>query len=317
MTTAFISHPDTLLHIMDGSHPESPARITAIRKALADSGLDRELQQHQAPLAKDRHLLRVHSERYVQYIRSIAPQAGLVRLDPDTAMGPMSLSAALHATGAVILATDLVMAGKADNAFCCVRPPGHHAGRERAAGFCIFNHVAAGIAHAIAEYGLERIAIIDFDVHHGDGSEDIFRDNPHVMLCSTFQHPFYPGRGADSRTERMVNVPLPAYTDGSEFRQAVEREFAPALERFRPQMLFVSAGFDAHADDPLAQLQLETEDYVWITEFILEIAQRHAQGRIVSSLEGGYALTALAQAATAHIRTLARRKPDTLPGAAV
>ena len=305
MTTAYISHPDTLLHVMDGNHPESPARISAIRQALATNGLDRSLRQYQAPAAEDRHLLRVHSARYVQYIRSVAPQAGLVRLDPDTMMGPVSLSAALHATGAVILATDLVMRGEADNAFCCIRPPGHHAGRERAAGFCIFNHVATGVAHAIAEYGLERVAIIDFDVHHGDGTEDIFKDNPKVMLCSTFQHPFYPGRGADSRSDRMINVPLPAYTDGPGFRSAVEQEFAPALARFKPQMVFVSAGFDAHTDDPLAQLMLETEDYVWMTEFIHGVALQYAEGRIVSSLEGGYALPALAQAATAHIRVLA------------
>ena len=305
MTTAYISHPDTLLHVMDGNHPESPARISAIRQALATNGLDRSLRQYQAPAAEDRHLLRVHSARYVQYIRSVAPQAGMVRLAPDTMMGPVSLSAALHATGAVILATDLVMRGEADNAFCCIRPPGHHAGRERAAGFCIFNHVATGVAHAIAEYGLERVAIIDFDVHHGDGTEDIFKDNPKIMLCSTFQHPFYPGRGADSRSDRMINVPLPAYTDGPGFRSAVEQEFAPALARFKPQMVFVSAGFDAHTDDPLAQLMLETEDYVWMTEFIRDIAQRYAEGRIVSSLEGGYALPALAQAATAHIRVLA------------
>ena len=305
MTTAYISHPDTLLHVMDGNHPESPARISAIRQALATNGLDRSLRQYEAPAAEDRHLLRVHSARYVQYIRSVAPQAGLVRLDPDTMMGPMSLSAALHATGAVILATDLVMRGEADNAFCCIRPPGHHAGRERAAGFCIFNHVATGVAHAIAEYGLERVAIIDFDVHHGDGTEDIFKDNTKVMLCSTFQHPFYPRRGADSRSDRMINVPLPAYTDGPGFHAAVEREFAPALARFKPQMVFVSAGFDAHTDDPLAQLMLETEGYVWMTEFIRDIAQRYAEGRIVSSLEGGYALPALAQAATAHIRVLA------------
>ena len=304
MTTAYISHPDTLLHVMDGNHPESPARISAIRQALATNGLDRSLRQYQAPAAEDRHLLRVHSARYVQYIRSVAPQAGLVRLDPDTMMGPVSLSAALHATGAVILATDLVMRGEADNAFCCIRPPGHHAGRERAAGFCIFNHVATGVAHVIAEYGLERVAIIDFDVHHGDGTEDIFKDNPKVMLCSTFQHPFYPGRGADSRSDRMINVPLPAYTDGPGFRNAVEQEFAPALARFKPQMVFVSAGFDAHTDDPLAQLMLETEDYVWMTEFICGVALRYAEGRIVSSLEGGYALPALAQAATAHISVL-------------
>lgn len=305
MTTAFISHPDTLLHVMDGRHPESPARISAIKNEVIVSGLYRSLQGHDAPYASDDQLMRVHSARYVEYIRSIAPQAGLVRLDPDTAMGPMTLSAALHASGAVILGTDLVMQSKVQNAFCCVRPPGHHAGRENSAGFCIFNHVAAGAAHAIAQHGLERVAIIDFDVHHGDGTEDIFKDNPKVMLCSTFQHPFYPGRGADSRSERMINVPLPAGTDGKRFRQAVQDEFAPALERFKPQMVFISAGFDAHADDPLAQLALVKEDYVWMTEFIMDMARRHAQERVVSSLEGGYELPALAESATAHIRTLA------------
>jgi acetoin utilization deacetylase AcuC-like enzyme len=263
------------------------------------------LQIHEAPMAATEQLQRVHSPEYIDYIRGIAPRAGQVRLDPDTAMGPMTLSAALHAAGATVLATDLVMHGKADNAFCCIRPPGHHAGRKNAAGFCIFNNVAVGVAHAIAAYGLERVAIIDFDVHHGDGTEDIFRNNPQIMLCSTFQHPFYPGRGADSRTDHMINVPLPAHTDGKSYRKAVENEFRPALERFRPQMIFVSAGFDAHADDPLAQLDLVEDDYIWITGFIKDIANRFAEGRIVSSLEGGYQLDSLAESAAAHIRTLA------------
>lgn len=305
MTTAFVSHPDTLLHVMDGAHPESPARITAIKNMLTEQGILDKLQVHEAPLATDEQLLRVHTPEYVSYIRRVSPKAGLVRLDPDTAMGPMSLSAALHASGAVVLATDLVMNKKVDNAFCCIRPPGHHAGKSNAAGFCIFNHVAVGVAHAIAEYGLDRAAIIDFDVHHGDGTEDIFRNNPKVMLCSTFQHPFYPGKGAESRTDRMINVPLPAGTDGKAYRKAVEEQFRPALEGFKPQMIFVSAGFDAHAEDPLAQLGLVKADYIWVTEFIKDIAQRFAEGRIVSSLEGGYQLPALADSATAHIRTLA------------
>lgn len=305
MTTAFISHPDTLLHVMDGHHPESPARISAIKEQLARAKIMEHLQIHEAPLATDEQLTRVHSPAYVKRIRGIAPPAGIVRLDPDTAMGPMTLSAALHAAGATVLATDLVMAGKVQNAFCCIRPPGHHAGIANAAGFCIFNNVAVGVAHAIAKHGIERVAIIDFDVHHGDGTENIFRDNPHVMLCSTFQHPFYPYRGADTRTERMVNMPLPAMTDGKGFRIAVENEFAPALEKFKPQMVFVSAGFDAHALDPLAELRLVREDYIWITEFIKDIARKHAQGRIVSSLEGGYDLPSLADSASAHVRTLA------------
>lgn len=303
--TAFISHPDTLLHIMDGTHPESPARINVIRNKLVADGIYQKLQIHEAPPAQDIHLLRVHSAEYIQHIRSIAPQSGLVRLDADTAMGPMSLSACLHATGAAILATDLVMQGKSNNAFCCTRPPGHHAGRSHAAGFCIFNHVAAGVAHAIAKYGLERVAIVDFDVHHGDGTEDIFKDNPNVMLCSTFQHPFYPQKGADSRTQRMVNVPLKAGIGSKEYRTIVENEFRPALEKFKPQMLFVSAGFDAHHNDPLAQLALVNEDYAWLTEFIKDIAGKSADGRIVSVLEGGYHLPSLAESASAHVKALA------------
>jgi acetoin utilization deacetylase AcuC-like enzyme len=303
--TAFISHPDTLLHVMDGYHPESPARITAIKDKLARDKILDHLQIYEAPLASDEQLTRVHSPAYVKRIRDLTTPAGIVRLDPDTAMGPMTLSATLHASGAVILATDLVMAGKAQNAFCCIRPPGHHAGIANAAGFCIFNHVAVGVAHAIAKHGIERVAIIDFDVHHGDGTENIFRENPHVMLCSTFQHPFYPYRGADSRTERMVNVPLPAMTDGKVFRATVEKEFAPALEKFKPQMVFVSAGFDAHALDPLAELRLVREDYVWVTEFIKAVAQKYAKGRVVSSLEGGYDLPSLADSVAAHVKALA------------
>lgn len=304
-TTALISHPDTLLHVMDGRHPESPARITAIRERLAKDELIEHLQLYEAPLATDEQLARVHSAAYIKRIREIAPPAGIVRLDPDTAMGPMTLSAALHAAGAVVLATDLVVSGKADNAFCCVRPPGHHAGVANAAGFCIFNNIAVGVAHAIARHGMQRVAIVDFDVHHGDGSENIFKSNPKVMLCSTFQHPFYPYRGADSRTERMINVPLPAMTDGKAFRHTVESEFSPALEKFKPEMVFVSAGFDAHALDPLAELRLMREDYIWVTEFIKDIASKHAKGRIVSTLEGGYDLPSLADSATAHIKTLA------------
>lgn len=308
MTTALITHPDTLLHVMDGSHPESPARITAIREALKTAGLDRQLKHYEAPAATDAQLARAHSQSYIDQIRRLSPKAGIVRLDADTAMGPMSLSAALHASGANLLATDLVMRGEVRNAFCCIRPPGHHAHKDRAAGFCIFNHVAVGVTHALEWHGLQRVAVIDFDVHHGDGTEDIFKNDPRVMLCSTFQHPFYPGTGADSRTDHMINVPLKAGTDGQGFRQAASKEFAPALERFKPQLLFISAGFDAHRDDPLAQLGLWREDYVWVTEFIMEIAVRHAEGRIVSSLEGGYHLPALAESAVAHVRTLAGQK---------
>ena len=304
--TAFISHPDTLLHVMDGSHPESPARITAIKNAVNASDLKEKLQFYEAPAATKAQLQRVHSADYVDYIYSIAPKAGLVRLDGDTAMGPMSLSAALHASGAVILATDLVLTGKAKNAFCCVRPPGHHAGRANSAGFCIFNHIAVGVAHALSQYPIKRAAIVDFDVHHGDGTEDIFSSNPNVMLCSTFQHPFYPFSGAETRSNHMINVPLAAHTKREGFRKAVMSEFAPALDGFKPEIIFVSAGFDAHLNDPLADLTLIEEDYVWITEFIKEFAAKYAKNRIVSSLEGGYHLSSLAQSAWVHINSLAK-----------
>ncbi len=305
MHTAFISHPDTLLHVMDGNHPESPARISAIKDRLIGAQVYDHLQHFESPLATDEQLARVHDPAYIRRIRELAPQAGIVHLDPDTAMGPMTLSAALHAAGAVVMATDKVISGKALNAFCCVRPPGHHAGRANAEGFCIFNNVAVGVAHALTHHGIERAAVIDFDVHHGDGTEDIFRDNPKVMLCSTFQHPFFPHRGADSRIDRMINVPLAAGADGAAFRHAVEHEFGPALSAFRPEMIFISAGFDAHRDDPLASLNLIRDDYIWVTRYIMAIARRYAQDRIVSTLEGGYDLISLADSATAHIRTLA------------
>jgi acetoin utilization deacetylase AcuC-like enzyme len=304
MKTAFISHPDTLLHVMDGSHPESPARINVIKNALIRKGIYQKLDIYEAPLATDRELQRVHSSAYIQKIRALSPKAGLVRLDPDTAMGPMSLSAAVHASGAVIIATDLVMRNMADNAFCCIRPPGHHAGRANSAGFCIFNHVAVGVAHAFEKYGIRCAAIIDFDVHHGDGTEDIFRNDPRVMLCSTFQHPFYPHRGAETRSDRMLNIPLPAKAGSKEFQLAFEQAFLPALNTFKPEIIYISAGFDAHADDPLADMRLTDADYAWMTQFTLNIARQHAQGRVISSLEGGYNLGTLGDAVCSHVQTL-------------
>lgn len=304
MATAFTSHPDTLLHIMDGNHPESPARITAIKNALIAQNIYAKLKVYSAPEATDFQLQRVHDATYIQKIRALSPKAGLVRLDTDTAMGPMTLSATLHASGAAVLATDLVMQNKVDNAFCCVRPPGHHAGKANSAGFCIFNHIAVGAAHAMATYGIKRVAIIDFDVHHGDGTEDIFKQNPHVMLCSTFQHPFYPHRGHNSRTATMINVPLAAQSSSKELKHAFLHDFLPALHTFKPEIIYISAGFDAHIDDPLADLRFSVQDYVWMTEHIKKVAQQHAQNRIISLLEGGYQLKSLAECASAHIETL-------------
>lgn len=290
---------------MGSFHPECPQRLIAIENELKTAGLLEQLQRYDAPLATTDQLARVHTADYIDSIRQASPAAGIVALDADTAMNPFSLSAALHAAGAVILAADLVLAGTVNNAFCAVRPPGHHAESDRAMGFCLFNNIAVGVAHAIAHHHLQRVAILDFDVHHGNGSEEIFRDNPHVMLCSTFQHPFYPYSGASSATERMINVPLPRGSNGGVFRQAVTDHWLPALDRFKPEMIFVSAGFDAHEDDDMAQLNLEDSDYVWITRQIKAIAAKYSQARIVSALEGGYELKSLARCVAAHVQVLA------------
>jgi acetoin utilization deacetylase AcuC-like enzyme len=289
---------------MGDYHPESPARIHAIEDQLIAAGLMDYLQRHEAPEATREQLLRVHDAGHVDAIAAAAPRHGMVQLDPDTAMNPYSYPAALRAAGAVVLGVDLVMAGKAENAFCNIRPPGHHAERARAMGFCIFNNVAVGAAHALAAHGLNRVAIADFDVHHGNGTEDIFRDEPRVMLCSTFQHPFYPYAGADSGNEHIVNVPLAAGTGGEGFRAAVTERWLPALERFRPELLLISAGFDAHRDDDMAMLRLTEADYAWVTTELKHVAEKHAQRRVVSALEGGYELAALGRSALAHLKVL-------------
>jgi acetoin utilization deacetylase AcuC-like enzyme len=304
MQTAYITHPLCLKHEMGDDHPESPARIHAIEDRLIASGLLDYLQRHDAPEATREQLLRVHDADYVGSIESAAPQHGMVQLDPDTAMNPFSYPAALRAAGAVVLGVDLVMAGKAENAFCNIRPPGHHAERARAMGFCIFNNVAVGAAHALEYHGLQRVAIADFDVHHGNGTENIFHDEPRVMLCSTFQHPFYPYCGADSGNDHIINVPLAAGSGGEEFRDAVTQHWLPALERFQPELLLISAGFDAHRDDDMAMLRLTEADYMWVTETLKRIAEKYAQRRIVSALEGGYELPALGRSALAHIKAL-------------
>lgn len=304
VTTAFISHPDCLLHDMGRGHPEQPARLKAIEDQLIASGLLDHLLHVDAPLVKREQLERVHTARYIKSLEQAAPRSGRVHLDPDTAMNPHTLRAALRAAGAAVLATDMVIKGRASNAFCNVRPPGHHAERSRAMGFCLFNNVAVAAAHALEAHGLERVAIVDFDVHHGNGTEDIFRDDPRVLMVSTFQHPFYPYSGVEGRSERMVNIPLPAYSSGREFRAAVEQHWMPALDAFKPEMLFVSAGFDAHRDDDMAMLKLTEADYAWVTQRIREAAERHASGRIVSVLEGGYELHALGRSVMAHLKVL-------------
>jgi acetoin utilization deacetylase AcuC-like enzyme len=304
MKTAYLTHPSSLKHDMGADHPECPARIHAIEDQLIASGLLPFLYQHEAPAASKEQLARVHSSDYIESIFRLSPQSGLVYLDADTAMNPYSLEAALHAAGAAVKAVDLVMSGEAENAFCNIRPPGHHAGSSSAAGFCIFNNVAVAAAHALEHHGLSRVAIADFDVHHGNGTDEIFNADPRVMLCSTFRHPYYPYAGMQSANEHIINVPLAAGASGADFRAAVTGQWLPALERFQPQLLLISAGFDAHREDDMGGLALREADYAWITEVLKDLAKRHANGRIVSTLEGGYALHALGRSVTAHIKVL-------------
>ena len=304
MTTAFITHPDCLKHEMGPHHPECPARLQAVYDAFEQSGLMALLRQVEAPLATREQLSAVHAPDYVDAIFESAPKYDYTALDPDTSMNPYSLSAARRAAGAVIRGVDLVMSGEIANAFCAVRPCGHHATYDRSMGFCIFNNVAAGAVYALEMHRLDRVAILDFDVHHGNGTEDIFSDDERVMLCSSFQHPYYPGTGADSGNAHIVPTPLPARTGGAKFRAAIESTWFPALERFKPELVIISAGFDAHADDPLAYLELHEDDYTWIMRRIREVADTHAQGRIVSALEGGYNLGALGRSAVAHVQAL-------------
>ena len=302
--TAFITHPACPLHDMGAGHPESPQRLGAIKDRLIASGLDGLLQHYEAPLIHREQLLRVHSKSYVDEIYAKAPLHGLIQLDPDTSMNPHSLEAARRAAGAVVFGVDLVMTGKVQNAFCAVRPPGHHALSNRSMGFCIFNNVAVAAAHARAVYGIKRVAILDFDVHHGNGTEEIFADEPNVMLCSTFQHPYYPYQGADTESDHIINTPLAANAGGEEFRAAVMRDWTPNVTRFQPDLILISAGFDAHKEDPLAYLKLTDDDYSWVTAEIVKLANGFSKGRIVSTLEGGYNLDALGRSVTEHIRVL-------------
>src|SRR5690606_5739700 len=287
MTIAFFSHPACERHETLRLHTEQPARLSAIADQLLASGLDFVIRYHEAPPADRAQLLRVHTAEYIDQVFNSAPKEGLTWLDGDTAMGPLTLDAALHAAGAVIGAVDLVLDGPITTAFGAVRPPGHHAERARTGGFCIFNNVAVGAAHALAVHGLERIATVDFAVHHGHGTEDVFRDEARVLFCSSFQHPFYPRTGAATVSAPSVNVPLKAGARSAGFREAIEQRWFPALEAFRPQLLMISAGFDGHIEEDMAQLGLIERDYAWVTKHLKDIADRHAQGRIVSVLEGG------------------------------
>jgi acetoin utilization deacetylase AcuC-like enzyme len=308
MTTAYITHGDCLRHDMGPGHPECPDRLSAINEQMRSSGLLDELQCLEAPLAGAADLKRVHRASYVDLIFENAPKEGLVQLDPDTAMNPFSLAAARRAAGAGMLGVDEVMAGRAVNAFCAVRPCGHHATPVRSMGFCIFNNIGVAAAYALEKHGLQRVAIIDFDVHHGNGTEDMFSApqwQERVLMAGFFQHPFYPYSGTDHPAPNMINVPLAAGSGGAAAKEAVEKHWLPALQDFKPQMILISAGFDAHREDLLGGMALVEADYVWMTRELMATAAQHSQNRVVSMLEGGYNLSALGRSAVAHVRALA------------
>ncbi len=305
MTTIVYTHPICIQHAPGPYHPESPGRLKAVIEAL-DAPEFVGVERREAPIAERAQIERVHDADYVETVLAAIPATGRVHLDPDTAVSPASGEAALRAAGAVCAAVDAVVGGEARNAFCAVRPPGHHAERARAMGFCLFNNVAVGAAHARTVHGLGRVAVIDFDVHHGNGTQAIFAADADLFYASTHQYPFYPGTGGRDETGvgNIVNMPLAAGSGSDEFRQAMTREILPALRAFGPDLVCISAGFDAHVDDPLAQLRFTEDDYQWATAEIAKAADECCDGRLVSTLEGGYDLAALGRSCATHVRAL-------------
>jgi acetoin utilization deacetylase AcuC-like enzyme len=324
MTTAIYTHADCKRHEMGSWHPECPDRLQAIEDQLIASRIDSLLEFREAPPADVADIARIHTLAAIALVRDNAPsalpalaqdgeaprdQAGYYPIDGDTSLNAYSWQAALRAAGAAVAATDAVIAGELENAFCAIRPPGHHARPSEPMGFCLFNNVAIAARHAIDVYGLQRVAIVDFDVHHGNGTEEAFIDDPRVLMVSFFQHPFYPYCGAETSfrvIHNTVNVPVPAYTKGDAIRQLVAEKWLPALHEHKPEMIFISAGFDAHREDDMAHLSLVEEDYAWITRQVMEIARQYSKGRIVSCLEGGYNLSALGRSVVAHLKALAK-----------
>ena len=312
--TGYFSHKDCRKHEMGAGHPECPERLDAIDDWLLATGVKDALDCREAPIAPIGDIELAHDRMMVAGLRGLGAQlqddikAGgpaYVQIDPDTQMMQHTWNAAMRAAGAALAATDAVMAGEIENAFCAVRPPGHHACHDKAMGFCFFNNVAIAARYALERHGLKRVAIIDFDVHHGNGTEDILKGDDRVLMVSFFQHPLYPYSGTDHPANNMLNVPMPPYTKGTAVREMIEAQWLPRLDAFKPEMIFISAGFDAHRDDELGQMGLIEQDYAWITQRIKDVAKRHTKGRIVSSLEGGYNLQALARSVEAHIRVLA------------
>jgi len=307
MTSYFFSHPTCLQHLTGAGHPENPARLEAIDAALEKPEFA-PLIRKEAPRTTPEQLRLVHTPAHVQRVARFIPKEGIAYLDPDTAVSPLSMEAALRAAGAVCAAVDAVFAKQADNAFCAVRPPGHHALPDASMGFCLFNNIAIAAEHARHRHGIRKVAIVDFDVHHGNGTQAMFEKDKELLYASTHQSPWYPGTGAASETGvgNLFNVPLKAGSGSAEFRAAMHEKILPAVDAFKPELILVSAGFDAHRDDPLASLNLVEDDFAWITRELLDLAQRHARGRLVSTLEGGYELRALGNSVAAHVRELLR-----------
>jgi len=302
MTFGLISHPDCLKHTVPAGHPESAVRIDAIQDKLIASGMDSFMPYSEAPAASKAQLLTVHDPEYIDQLYQLEAKGESLWVDGDTWFSPDTLQAALHAAGAGILAVDKVMELPTMHQFCLVRPPGHHAGPDSASGFCFLNNIAIAARHAIDQHGLERVAIVDFDAHHGNGTEEIFKNEPRVLFLSLFQHPFYPEYEFTRNSDYILNAPIEAYSDGNIVRGIFEQQWLPALEDFRPELILVSAGFDAHRDDDMASLALTEDDYYWMSSKLVDVANRHANGRLVAILEGGYDLRALAASAVAFIR---------------
>jgi acetoin utilization deacetylase AcuC-like enzyme len=311
--TGYFTHKDCWRHEMGNGHPECPQRLDAIEDRLLITGLDQALERREATPASMADMELAHGRMHLASLRGLsdglrdeiaAGGPSHAQVDPDTSINIHSWDAILMAAGAAIDATDAIMAGEMVNAFCAVRPPGHHATRNQAMGFCFVNNVAVAAKYALERHGLKRVAIIDFDVHHGNGTEDIVAGDDRILMCSFYQHPYYPAWD-HATAPNLVNLPVPAYTKGMDIRELIDMMWMPRLDAHKPQMVFISAGFDAHREDDMGQLGLVEQDYIWITQRIKEVAQRHAQGRIVSCLEGGYDLSSLARSVEAHIRVLA------------
>ncbi|MCV2401740.1 histone deacetylase family protein [Marinomonas sp. C2222] len=304
MTTAYITHTYCDRHNMGDEHPESPQRLGAIQNRLITGQLMDFIRRMEAEPASREQLEATHDANYVASVYKQSPTEGAVELDQDTLMMTHTLDAAIHAAGCVTTAVDRVMSGEVNNAFCAIRPPGHHAEFDKAMGFCFFNNIAVGTRHAVQAYGLERVAIVDFDVHHGNGTENIFQSDPNVLYASSYQHPLFPYSEPSTAHDNILHIPLEAGTDSEAFRAAISEQLLPMLDAYQPQLLMISAGFDAHKEDPMGQLRLDESDFIWITEQLMGIADRHCDGKIVSVLEGGYNIDALGRAAFCHIKSL-------------